>query len=178
MLPCIAVLLFLYFHAERANRLQALQQVPLTLDHLAGKAEAIVVGKTESKTCLRTAEGRIYTKVRLQLLDNWKGAVTDPNLEVVHGGGVLGRMKTVVTGQVEFRPGEIFVLFLTQNHEKQWIVYGMQQGQVPVVEGEQGERKVPVRESWQLESGEGGSAPRLDRFSLDAFKAEVKRRVS
>ena len=52
---------------------QAATQLPLTIETLAGKAEAVVHGKVKGMTCKRDATGRIFTEVQLKLTETLKG---------------------------------------------------------------------------------------------------------
>ena len=46
---------------------QAATQVPLFIETLATKADAVVHGKVTAMTCKRDATGRIFTEVRMDL---------------------------------------------------------------------------------------------------------------
>ena len=52
---------------------QAASQVPLSIETLAAKADAVVHGRVVRMSCQRDDEGRIFTKVHLQIIEQVKG---------------------------------------------------------------------------------------------------------
>ena len=78
---------------------QAATQLPLTIETLAGKAEAVVHGKVKGMTCKRDATGRIFTEVQLKLTETLKGKPSGEVFRLVHGGGILGVLCEIKNGQ-------------------------------------------------------------------------------
>jgi hypothetical protein len=108
--------------------LRALVVVPLSINDLTAKAALIVQGTVVSQSCQRDAEGRIYTKVELRIADVWKGTPSSNPLAIVHGGGILGEERVVVSGQVSYHIGEEVVAFLVINPRGEAVTLGLAQG--------------------------------------------------
>ena len=70
---------------------QAASQVPLAIETLAAKADAVVHGTVVRMSCQRDDEGRIFTTVHLQIIEQMNGQQRGGTLVIVQGGGVLGR---------------------------------------------------------------------------------------
>src|SRR5437867_8104225 len=86
----------------------AVKFVPLSVEHLTAKAHVILHGTVREKICLRDPAGRIYTKVSVEVHENWKGAGNParedarPTLRtfmVVQAGGTIGEQRMEVDGQ-------------------------------------------------------------------------------
>lgn len=116
-----------------AQPLRAVVLKPLSLDELSAQAEIVVRGNVISKTCERDSAGRIYTRVELQLSEIWRGSIPAGRLYVVHGGGVLGEERVVVSGQVQYRIGEDVVAFLVRNDRGEAVTLAMAQGKFSVL---------------------------------------------
>src|SRR5207247_454414 len=95
--------------------LRAVQMEPLSIERLVQGSTLVRRGAVLSKSCQRDPEGRIYTKVELQVTEVWKGALATNRFTLVHGGGILGDRKATVSGQVEYGIGEEIVAFLVLN---------------------------------------------------------------
>lgn len=115
-----------------ARPLQALLLDPLSLETLTRQADVVLQGKVLSKTCLRDAAGRIYTRVELEVLDVWKGAISGTPLVLVHGGGILGDKQSSVAGQAHYAVGEEVVAFLVRNERGEAVTLGLMQGKFQV----------------------------------------------
>ena len=62
---------------------QAATQLPLTIETLADKAEAVVHGKVTGMICKRDATGRIFTEVQLKLTETLKGKPSGEEFRLV-----------------------------------------------------------------------------------------------
>ena len=111
---------------------QAATQLPLSIETLTDKAEAIVHGKVSGMTCKRDASGRIFTKVQLKLTETLKGKPSGEQFEVVHGGGILGGKRTRSVADPKFKVGEEVVVFVVFNSRGEAIPVGMNQGRFEV----------------------------------------------
>ncbi len=109
------------------------QFVPMSIEDLSRRAEIVVHGTVIDSTCLTDTNGRIYTQVRVQVGEVWKGAANANPLVIVHGGGTVGSHHTVVSGQVEYHPGEEIVAFLVTNSRGQAVTVGLAQGKFEVL---------------------------------------------
>jgi hypothetical protein len=134
----IKFILFLLLPALTSS-LRAVQMDPLTIEAMAEQSALILRGTVLSRTCLRDPVGRIYTKVELDVAEVWKGTLATNRFTVVHGGGILGEEKAVVSGQAEYEPGEEVVVFLVLNQRGEGVTRGLAQGKFHVWEdaGEQ-----------------------------------------
>jgi len=110
----------------------AVQMEPLSIDQLTERAALVLHGTVLSKSCQRDPEGRIYTKVELDVAQVWKGTVVSNRFTIVHGGGILGREKAVVSGQAEYGIGEEVVVFLALNQRGEGVTLGLSQGKFQV----------------------------------------------
>jgi hypothetical protein len=110
-----------------AMGIRAAQFVPMSIEDMASKAELIVRGKVTGKTFGRDAGGRIYTRIRLEVAETWKGRASG-TIEIVHSGGKFGGRTAITTGQVEYAPGEEVVAFLVLNSDSLAVTLGLAQG--------------------------------------------------
>ncbi len=110
----------------------AIQVDPLSIEELADQSALVLHGTVLSRTCLRDPAGRIYTKIELVVAEVWKGNLSTNRFTIVHGGGVLGEEKAVVSGQVEYDVGEEAVVFLVLNQRGEGVTRGLIQGKFHV----------------------------------------------
>lgn len=111
---------------------EAVQFVPMSIEDMTRNAELIVRGKVLDKSVAQDNEGRIYTRVRLEVLETWKGKTAAGPIEIVHSGGQLGGRAAITNGQVEYMPGEEVVAFLVLNARSQAVTLGLAQGKFHV----------------------------------------------
>ena len=124
-----ALLAFLILSAVA---LRADVSIPIPVEQLTAKAGLIAQGKVSRITVQRDPQGRIYTRVELDVSETWKGHLPTNHCVIVHGGGVLGEEQAVVTGQAEYEVGEEVVAFLIQNPRGDWVSIGLAQGEFHV----------------------------------------------
>ncbi|MEK7674403.1 MAG: hypothetical protein AAB676_01040 [Verrucomicrobiota bacterium] len=164
-----------------AYSLAAAVMIPLSIEELTGQAQLVLHGQVLSKSCQRDPTGRIYTKVDLQVAEVWKGNLAASRLTVVHGGGILGEERVVVSGQVDYQIGEEIVAFLLFNPRGEAVTVGLAQGKFHVWKEpasgtafvqnpfhgspEDGARKTQARNA---------TAPAPARLSLQELKARVQ----
>jgi hypothetical protein len=120
----------------------AVRMVPLSISQLTAKAQLVLQGTVISKTVQRDAEGRIYTRIELQVADVWKGPLNAKAFTLVQSGGTLGEEIVTVDGQEEFSIGEEVVLFLVLNQRNEGVVIGLSQGKFKVRKEPGGEKVV------------------------------------
>lgn len=113
---------------------------PLPVERLAREAELVVHGRVASKTIHRDAAKRVLTALDVKVLEVWKGSWKESSIPVMHGGGILGEHGVRIIGQADYEPGEEVVLFLTPNHEGQYVTVGMSWGKFAVTR--QGETRL------------------------------------
>jgi len=111
---------------------QAASQVPLSIETLAAKADAVVHGKVVRMTCQRDDAGRIFTKVHLQIIEQVKGRSRGGTLVIVQGGGVLGRRIARSPLQPKYRVGAEVVVFVMFNSRGEAVTLGLNQGKFDV----------------------------------------------
>ena len=124
----LATLLWLLFAAPIA----AVITTTLSIGELTAKAQLIVHASVLSKSCQRNPEGRIYTKIEVQVKESWKGTLSASLLTIVHGGGILGSDRVEVPSQVEYAVGEEVVAFLVLNKRGEAVTIGLAQGKFHV----------------------------------------------
>jgi hypothetical protein len=115
-----------------ASRIFAVQMNPLAIEEMAAQSDLVLHATVTSKVCERTPEGRIITRVTLNVLESWKGGVTTNMFTLVHGGGTIGNIRTEVSGQVDYEVGEEVVAFLVRNPRGQGVTLGLAQGKFHV----------------------------------------------
>lgn len=155
------------------------QFVPLTLAELTAKADLVVRGKVRSLTGAEDDAGRVFTRVELEVAEVWKGPRQPAVLEVVHGGGSVGKKRVVVSGQVQYRPGEEVVAFLVFNPRGQAVTLGLAQGKFQVWADPQTGEKLAA--NLFHGTAPGGAAarpleakPAGDRLTLSGLKHQVQ----
>ena len=111
---------------------QAASQVPLSIETLAAKADAVVHGTVVRMTCQRDDEGRMFTKVDLQIIEQVKGRQRGGTLVVVQGGGVLGRRIARSPIEPTYRVGAEVVVFVMFNSRDEAVTLGLNQGKFDV----------------------------------------------
>lgn len=116
---------------------QAATQLPLSIDSLATKADAVVHGKVTSLSCKRDAAGRIFTEVRMKLTETLKGEPITGAFRLVHGGGVLGEKRSRSIADPKFTVGEEVVVFVVFNSRGEAVPVGMNQGRFEVFRPDQ-----------------------------------------
>jgi len=106
----------------------AANQLPLSIETLAQKADAVVHGLVIGKSCSRDSGGRLFTEVKLRVSETWLGDGPGKNLAIVHGGGVLGELKSHSSFQPQYRVGETVVAFVVFNSRGEAVTLGLNQG--------------------------------------------------
>jgi len=112
--------------------LKAVLMKSLPIEELSQRADLIVLGTVQNKSSHRDAEGRIYTKINLQVSESWKGTVSDNPLTIYQGGGTVGNERVEVSGEAEYEIGEEVVAFLVLNPRRQPITLALAQGKFHV----------------------------------------------
>jgi len=126
---CLSTALWLF--TAVASPVMAGMMQPVPVEALATNAEVVIHGKVIGKTVQRDPEGRIYTRVQLEITEVWKGNVS-PEFTIVHGGGRIGNEESRASIQVSYEIGEEVVAFLRRNHRGEGVTVGMVQGKFHV----------------------------------------------
>jgi hypothetical protein len=111
---------------------QAASQVPLSIETLAAKADAVVHGTVVRMSCQRDDGGRIFTTVHLQIIEQMNGRQRGATLVVIQGGGVLGRRIARSPIQPTYRVGSEVVVFVVFNSRDEAVTLGLNQGKFDV----------------------------------------------
>jgi hypothetical protein len=120
----------------------ATKMFPLSIEQLTSKANLVLHGNVASTSVQRDPEGRIYTRVELQVAEAWKGQTKAKSFTLVQSGGVLGEEISAVDGQEDFSVGEEVVVFLVLNQRSEGVVIGLSQGKFKVKSEAGGEKVV------------------------------------
>jgi hypothetical protein len=115
--------------------------LPLSVQDLTKAADVVLHGKVISKKVGRDDEGRIFTTVKLQVHDLWKGKIDNDIFEVVHGGGILGNRKVSAPYQVQYSINEEAVVFCRINPAGKGVTIGLLQGKFEVQIAKQNSRR-------------------------------------
>lgn len=110
--------------------------LPLSVQDLTEAADVVLQGKVVSKKVARDEDGRVFTSIKLQVQDVWKGEVMGDTFELVHGGGILGLRKVQVAYQVQFNIHDEAVVFCRINSKGKGVTIGMVQGKFDVLKTE------------------------------------------
>jgi hypothetical protein len=102
--------------------------IPLTIEQLVQHSELILFGAVLSTSSKQHSAGGIYTRVELNVVELWKGAVAKQPFKIVHDGGTFGEKRVTVSDQIDFQPGEEIVAFLVINQRGEGVSLGMSQG--------------------------------------------------
>lgn len=130
---------------------------PLTVEELVRKSDIIVHGIVVSKDCEQDAEGRIFTKVQVKLLELLKGSSGSSTITVVHGGGVKNGRVAASNLQVELNTNEEVVLFLRRNERGDGVIIGMVQGKFSVYKGPDNSSKYVFNAFYGVPPGHAGA---------------------
>lgn len=111
---------------------EATQVTAFSVEELTEQSRLVLHGTVLAKTVQRDPQGRIYTRVELQVAAAWKGSAPGGRFVLVHGGGVLGEEAAVVSGQETYEVGEEVVAFLVLNQRGEGVTLGLAQGKFHV----------------------------------------------
>ena len=153
------------------HSLPATIMVPLTVEDLSQRAELVLHGTVRGQHCLTDAEGRIYTKIELLVSEVWKGRLATNYFVLVHGGGTVGNLTTVVGGQAAYEVGEEIVAYLQLNQRGEGVSIGLAQGKFHVwQDAATGEKFAHNLFHGQPKAAEGQPAGKPARLSLGELK--------
>ena len=111
---------------------QAASQVPLSIETLAAKADAVVHGTVVRMSCQRDDGGRIFTTVHLQIIEQMNSRQRGGTLVIVQGGGVLGRRLARSPIQPTYQVGAEVIVFVVFNSRGEAVTLGLNQGKFDV----------------------------------------------
>ena len=111
---------------------RALTLVPMTLEQLTGTATIVVRARCIDRTVTRTADGRIESLARFEVVARAKGDAPDV-VSVRQLGGRSGDTELVVPGAPLSESGDDVVLFLEPRDDGTHGVVGLALGYMPVV---------------------------------------------
>ena len=117
--------------------LQATTMIPLSVETLSQRAELVLRGTVESKSCLKDPEGNIITKIGFKVAEVWKGQLATNYFIIIYGGGTVDGLTTVVSGQADYQIGEEVVAYLRLNERGEGFSIGLAQGKFHVWQDEQ-----------------------------------------
>jgi hypothetical protein len=150
---------------------------PLPIETLATNATVIVHGSVASKTVERDPAGRIFTRVKLQITEVWKGTVTPAEFSIVHSGGRLGDTESRASIQVNYEVGEEVVAMLRLNQRGEGVTLGLVQGKFHVETETAGGQKFASNpfhgRSEQSPAEKGQPSANSGRLTLDELKQRV-----
>ena len=127
----VPVALAVLLASALAGRIAAAIGVPVPVEDLAKRADAVVHGKVDALECTRDPAGRIFTRVELDVAEVWKGKPAG-RFTLVLAGGVLGARKVAVVGGPEYRLGEEVVVFTACNESGEPVTLDLAQGKFTV----------------------------------------------
>ena len=102
--------------------------IPISIDRLTTESDLVVHADVVGKSVQRDEQGRIYTKIQLDVREYWKGPERTGPLTLVHSGGILGNQWSTADGEVSYKLGEEVVVFMILNSRGEGVTKGMVQG--------------------------------------------------
>ena len=112
-----------------------------SVEELTRRADSVVHGRVASLEANRDAEGRVFTRVEIEMAEVWKGTPTN-HFTLVLGSGVLGHRWVKVIGEPEFRLGEEVVVFTLRNPRGDGVTLELAQGKFSIHEPRGGGEKL------------------------------------
>ena len=79
------------------------QFLPLSIDQLVEESHWVVQGRVVEKSCHWDGQGRIFTQIKLDRVDVWKGESTGETFTFIQAGGTLGDIQMVATGEPNYQ---------------------------------------------------------------------------
>ena len=171
----IAAALWLCLAATAAS-VQATTLTRASLDDLIEKSTSIVRGRVVS-TSAAARGSSIYTTVRVQVLERWKGP-QEGLIEVVVPGGAVAGLRESVTGVPELTAGTEYVLFLwTGPRNRVTQLLGLSQGVLDLITNSKGETVV-VRSSVDATLLDPSTGKQVRQESLQMRLTDFSSRVA
>jgi hypothetical protein len=116
----------------------------LDLQSLVANSDRVLVGDVSTVESYRE-DGRIFTRVELEVVEEWKEESRADKVTLSYPGGRIGEMATRVHGMPNFRQRERVVVFLEEYPNRQdFGVTGLQQGKFQVALGPDGQTNFVV----------------------------------
>ena len=110
----------------------------LDLESLVANSDRVLLGDVSSVESYRK-DGRIFTRVQLDVVEEWKHESRADQITVSYPGGRVGDMVTRVHGMPNFQQRERVVVFLKKYPQlDDFAVTGLQQGKFHVALGPDG----------------------------------------
>ena len=106
----------------------AAQQIPISIETLTTKSDAVIQGKVIGIICKRDPDGRIFTEIRLNIVEQIKGNSNKKTFKMVSAGGILGSVRSGSVIAPKFKINEEVVVFLVFNSRGEAIPVGLNQG--------------------------------------------------
>ncbi len=156
----------------------ATRMIPLSIEELAERSQAVVQGTVAGRTVVKDEAGRLVTRIRLNVAEVWKGTVARGNLTLVQAGGVLGRRQTEIVGAPRFAMGEEVAAFLVFNARGEAVVLGLSQGKFEILTGADGAKQARNPFHGGAVGGDGNARALQNRLGNRPLSlADLKRRV-
>jgi hypothetical protein len=108
-----------------------------SLSDLIQKSTRIVRGRVSGTSCESGASG-IFTKVKVKVVESWKGP-NEPSLEVTIPGGICNGSSQSVAGAPDLDEGQEYVFFLWTGRTKLNHLLGLGQGVLDIGTNDKGE---------------------------------------
>lgn len=126
----------------------------LSMDELIGQSTAIVRGRVLTSYA-ELSHGEVFTHVKVQVSERWKGASADV-ADIVFPGGSVGRVRQSIPGVPMLLEGQEYVLYLWTNRSGLTFVTGFQQGIFAVTSGDDGQPTVQRSTTSEMMLDRGG----------------------
>lgn len=136
--PCLQVVLPCLLLTGLITAAQATVMRYLEVEELARLSTDVIHGQVLStRTYWDESHTRIYTAVRVQVYESFKGAARRGKVvTITQLGGELDGMRLDYSGRPQFSNGEAVVLFTKAGRQQDLIVVGLKQGKLRVVGAE------------------------------------------
>jgi hypothetical protein len=155
----------------------------LTLEQMTDASTAVIRGTVLEVWSEQDANGRIWTRAKVQVTETYKGANVPAELIVDQIGGTYQGLEMNVAGRAWFAPGEDAMLFLYYGPNHRWNIVEKYLGKF-LIRRSPGETRLYARTWQQDEDFPIAYDPRFlphpaeaDRIYLDDLVARVKDRA-
>jgi hypothetical protein len=168
----LSIVLLVFVSAPFTQATQILHQTP---QQLGEQSELVVHGRVMTvESAWNDKRTKVFTTTVISVENTYKGAAA-PVVEIVQLGGVVDNIRVNVSGSLQWRPGEVVLLFLAP-YEGRYAVSGFSQGKFNVKrDAKTGEAYIERPELEGVEimgapSKDGAAKPtKVESVPLEAF---------
>ncbi len=146
----ILLICFLFVVFSLNYKAVASTALKLSLEDMSVQSKEIILGEVKDKVSFwGEGQKKIFTRITIEVSEVVKGENVEKMLTIVQPGGEVGNIGMKVQGLANFNIGEEALLFLRKS-ERDYIVVGLAQGKISVMEEKESGKKIAQRNSTDL----------------------------